>query len=363
MRILALSSYPIEAAATRFRLAQFVEPLGEMGIELELTSFLSSDQFVKFYAPTDPVSKAAGMFRPVLKRIAETVAVRRYDAIFVQREAMFFGPEIFEWLMQKIGRFPLILDLDDATYVRYESPRFGKLGSALKFFGKTDRLIARADAVVCGNRFIAEYVSSSCSRSVVVPTVVDTDIYRPQRSNNAVPVVGWIGTHSTFPFLEKLFPVLTRLGEKYDLSLKIVGSGKNDVAVKNVRTQNLAWELSREVEDLRSFDIGLYPIFPSASASQEWLLGKSGFKSIQYLAVGIPFVVSPVGVAAEIGIDGRTHLSANTEEDWYNSLDRLLSDQALRRAMGELGREYSLQHFTVPEQAKKLAALFREVVN
>src|SRR5690606_34951844 len=118
------------------------------------------------------------------------------------------------------------------------------------------------------------------------------------------------------------------------------GSGKDTVSVEDLTVENLRWDLAREVEDLRSFDIGLYPITVSDSANREWLLGKSGFKSIQYLAVGIPFIVSPVGVAAEIGIDGTTHFSANTDEDWYNSLDRLLSDKGLRTQMGKAGREF-----------------------
>jgi glycosyltransferase involved in cell wall biosynthesis len=362
MRVLALSSYPIEAASTRFRIAQFIEPLAEMDIELELSSFLSSEQFAKFYAPGSSTAKAAGMIRPFLKRIGETISARKYDAVFLQREAMFFGPAIFEWLMQKAVGLPLILDLDDATYVRYESPRFGKFASALKFFGKTDRLIGRADAVVCGNRFIAEHVSSRGSDTVVIPTVVDTEIFKPSAERREVPVIGWIGTHSTFPFLEKIFPVLQRLAEKHDFELKIVGSGRDDVSVNNVTTRNLRWDLVREVEDLRSFDIGLYPITVSDSASHEWLLGKSGFKSIQYLAVGIPFIVSPVGVAAEIGIDGTTHFSAKTDEDWYNLLDKLLSDIELRSKMGKAGRQFSLKNYTVPKQAEKLAETFLNVL-
>jgi glycosyltransferase involved in cell wall biosynthesis len=362
MRVLALSSYPIEAASTRFRIAQFIEPLGEMGTQLELSSFLNSEQFGKFYAPGSSAVKAAGMIRPLLKRIAETMSARRYDAIFLQREAMFFGPAVFEWLIQKTAGLPLILDLDDATYVRYESPRFGKFASAFKFFGKTDRLIERADAVVCGNRFIAEYVSSHGSRSVVIPTVADTEIFKPADKNNDVPVIGWIGTHSTFPFLEKIFPVLERLSKEHDFCLKVVGSGKDTVSVEDLTVENLRWELSREVEDLRSFDIGLYPITVSDSANREWLLGKSGFKSIQYLAVGIPFVVSPVGVAAEIGIDGTTHFSAKTDEDWYNSLDKLLSDIELRSKMGKAGRQFSLKNYTVPKQAEKLAETFLNVL-
>ena len=95
----------------------------------------------------------------------------------------------------------------------------------------------------------------------------------------------------------------------------------------------------REVEDFQSFDIGVYPITVSGSANEQWILGKSGFKAIQYLAVGTPFVMSPVGVCAEIGQVNETHFNAESLEDWYNSLSRLIADAELRSTMGARGRQ------------------------
>ncbi len=361
MRVLGLCSYPVEAAATRFRMAQFVGPLRARGIELEIRPFLSSEQFKELYSGGGIAGKALGMMGPLLGRMGETIRLGGYDAIFVQREAMIFGPGFFEWLYRAVSGMPMVLDLDDATYVRYVSPSYGRLGSFFKFFGKTDNLIRRASAVTCGNRFIAEYVESKGSRAEVIPTVVDTDVFRPAEKNNLVPALGWIGTHSTYPFLESLFPVLERLADKHEFVLRIVGAGRDDIRLKGVEVENLPWEMGREVEDFRDLDIGLYPMTLSDSANREWLLGKSGFKAIQYLAVGVPFVMTPIGVAAEIGENGRTHFNAETPDDWYNSLDKLLSDGSLRLEMGRAGREESLANYTVEAQVEKLADVFGSV--
>ena len=150
MNVLGLASYPVESAATRCRMIQFVEPLAERKINLTISPFLDSRKFTDFYAPGNVLRKAFGICQPVLHRLAESFSIRKFDLLFVQREAMFFGPAFFENLYQKIGNAPLILDLDDATYVGYESPTYGRLGSFLKFFGKTDNLIRRAGAVTCG---------------------------------------------------------------------------------------------------------------------------------------------------------------------------------------------------------------------
>lgn len=361
MNVLGLASYPVESAATRCRMIQFIEPLAERKINLTVSPFLDSRKFADFYAQGNILRKALGICQPVFQRLAQSFSIRKFDLLFVQREAMFFGPAFFENLYQKIGNVPLVLDLDDATYVGYQSPTYGKLGSFLKFFGKTDNLIRRAGAVTCGNHFIAEYVREKGTEAVIIPTVVDTEIFCPVEKTNKIPVIGWIGTHSTFPFVESIFPVLQRLAKKHEFVLKIVGAGREKVEIEGVKIENLKWNLEREVSDFQTLDIGLYPVKTSASASSEWISGKSGFKAIQYMAVGVPFVMSPVGVCAEIGEQNATHFNAAVDEEWYNSLDKLLSDAKLRERMGTNGRRHSLAHYTVPAQAKILAETFRRV--
>src|SRR5690606_20903324 len=134
-----------------------------------------------------------------------------------------------------------------ATYVPYTSPSFGRVSRLFKFFGKTDRLIDRAAAVTCGNRFIAEYVERRGTRAVVVPTVVDTNIFAPVERQNDPPVIGWVGTHSTYPSLEWLFPVFRRLAETYKFKLKIVGAGREPGDIEGVEAEWLPWSLEREV--------------------------------------------------------------------------------------------------------------------
>lgn len=359
--VLGLCSYPVEAAATRYRLIQFIEPLAERHITLTVSPFFDSQKFTDFYAPGKFLKKSFGILPPVLHRLMQLSEIRNFDVLFIQREAMFFGPAFFENLYRIIGNVPIVLDLDDATYVGYQSPVYGKFGSFLKFFGKTDKLIRHAQIVTCGNHFIAEYVCKKETKNVIIPTVVDTEVFCPVEKTNELPVIGWIGTHTTFPLLESIFPVLQKLAKKHKFVLKIVGAGRERIELDGVNIENLSWKLEREVSDFQSLDIGLYPLKSIHSASDEWILGKSGFKAIQYLAVGVPYVVSPIGVCAEIGEPNLSHFSATDAEDWYNSLDKLLSDAKMRREMGIKGRKYSLANYTVSKQADILAQTFRSI--
>jgi glycosyltransferase involved in cell wall biosynthesis len=186
------------------------------------------------------------------------------------------------------------------------------------------------------------------------------ELFRPRTgaSQSDVPVLGWIGTHSTYPYLESIFPVLERLAGDFRFRLKVVGASRQEITVQGIEVENLEWRLEREVEDFQSFDIGLYPIL-----EDNWAAGKSGFKAIQYMAVGIPFVSTPIGASGEIGDPGQTHFQATSEAQWYEVLGRLLSDTALRRRMGESGRAHALEHYTLEAQANKLAQVLRDAVS
>lgn len=365
LRVLGLCSYPELSASTRFRAAQFVDPLKKNGITLDIHPFLSESMFKQLYSNSSLMSKLINSTLSSLSRLALVTKLNKYDAIFIQREAMPFGPAIFETLYRSLGNLPIILDLDDATYIKYESPTYGKIGTMLKFFSKTDKLIDRSSCVICGNEFIAEYVNGRGKESVILPTIVNGDVFSPSSHHNDIPVLGWIGTHSTYPSLKSLFPMLNKLSKKHKFILRIVGGPENidRSVIPDLNIDNRQWNLEREVEDFQTLDIGLYPIFESSSANSQWISSKSGFKAIEYMAVGIPFVCSPVGIIADLGIENETHFNAVSDDDWYHYLDILLSDPGLRKDMGRMGRNYFKENFDLFRQSEVIAALFRKIIN
>ena len=357
VKVLALASYPVEAAATRYRLQQFVEPLASRGIELTVKPFLDSDSFGRLYRDSSRVSTAVRLMWATARRLGMTVTLGTPDVILVQREAMIIGPPVVEWLAARLFKRPMVLDLDDATYVPYTSPTYGGLTKALKFFRKTDQLIRWSRLVICGNQTIAHYVFSKGARTEIIPTIVDTDMFKPTGAHNqSLPVVGWIGTHSTFPFLEAILPALAEAAKRQPFKLKIVGSGRPCVNVPGVEVENLEWNLGREIEDFQSLDIGLYPL----NADNNWVTGKSGFKAIQYMSVGVPYVATPIGAAAQIGAENVTHFFARTPAEWIEKLATLLDDEAKRREMGRAGRQHALECYHLENQADKLAHVLRE---
>jgi glycosyltransferase involved in cell wall biosynthesis len=79
-----------------------------------------------------------------------------------------------------------------------------------------------------------------------------------------------------------------------------------------------------------------------------WTRGKCSFKAIQYMALGAPAVVSPVGMATDVVRHGVTGFLANTEKEWFDALECLVTNEATWKRMSLAARrsveeEYSLQ--------------------
>lgn len=353
LRVLALAGYPETAAATRWRILQFIDPLARRGIRVDFRPFLTDRQFERLYQRRRLAATVAGLVGSALRRAVDLVAAAPADVVLVQREAMLFGPPACEYLLARTLKKPMVLDLDDSTYVPYQSPTYGRLAGLLRWHRKADDLIRWSRIVICGNQAIAAHAGALGVETVVIPTVVDTERFRPaeRAGRPGPPVLGWIGSHSTFPYLRSIFPALERLAQTVPFRLLIVGSGRERIELPGVEVICRDWRLGREVDDFRELDVGLYPLVEEA-----WAAGKSGLKAIQYMSVGIPFVASPVGVCAEIGRPGVTHRLASSGNEWHDALAELLRNPTLGRRLGDAGRRHALEHYTVPLQADRLAA-------
>ncbi|HYC92965.1 MAG TPA: glycosyltransferase family 4 protein [Thermoanaerobaculia bacterium] len=358
LKVLAVATYPVKAACTRLRIAQFLPLLRTHQVRVSLSSFLSDAAFERLYDRRRFAANALSIAGALLRRLLQVPRLAFIDLLFVQREAMLVGPPLFEWLARRVFRRPLVLDLDDATFLDQESPVYGRLASLLKWRGKTDRLIDYADVVICGSERIAAHVRGRGKPAVILPTIVDTELFRPLpgRPADALPVIGWVGSHSTWPYFERIIPVLERLARTHRFRVRVVGTGRDSVTIRGVEVENLRWEQSREVDDFRTLDIGVYPLPPN----DPWVEGKSGLKAIEYLSVGVPYVASPVGIVNAIGEPGRTHLLATTDDEWYEALSLLLRDPQARRTMGAAGRDYALAHFRIEDFAARIAAQIRD---
>ncbi|MBK7963899.1 MAG: glycosyltransferase [Bacteroidetes bacterium] len=79
----------------------------------------------------------------------------------------------------------------------------------------------------------------------------------------------------------------------------------------------------------------------------EWAKGKCGLKGLQYMAMSIATVMSPVGVNTEIIQDGENGMLATETVEWVDKISRLIEDQGLRQKCGFNGRKTVEEKYSV----------------
>jgi glycosyltransferase involved in cell wall biosynthesis len=350
VKVLFIVPYPTEAPSNRLRVEQYFPYLRQHGVEPILRAFMSSDLYNIRYAPGSMVRKIASLGASTVSRFLDVQRAEWTDLIFIHREAFPVGGPFIEEKLAQRGR-PLIFDFDDAIYLLNTGVMSRTVG-LLKRPSKTARIVNLATTVIAGNENLKAYASRYNSNITVIPTPVDTDQFAPRPNGSTARddgrvVIGWMGSNTTAPYLKMVGDALAEVCRRYpQVELRAIG-GSSVPTVSPSQTVR-RWNLHTELEDLHGFDIGIMPM-----PDTEWTRGKCGFKALLYMSCAVPPVCSPVGLTTDIVQDGENGLLATTSEEWVEKLSMLVEDPALRRRMGEAGRQTVEEKYSLATHAPR----------
>lgn len=334
LRVVAFSGGK-NVPSARFRIRQYLGDLSASGIEV--------DEYYpargSAYPPVGMMQRPAWLASQLAQRIIQVHRARGHDLTVLQRQMV----STINTLESLSGR-PRLFDVDDAVWL---SARFGSV----------DRLVSGCDGVICGNEYLAEYFSR-CNRSIhIVPTAVDARIWTPSTvgSQSTRRHIGWIGTRGNLKYLEQIENALTRVLDRVrDADILVVSDAPPRFSkIDPDRVLYRPWSEHREVEDIQSMYVGVMPLKDSP-----WTRGKCSFKMLQYMACGVPAVVSPVGMNVKVAQEGGGFLARN-ESEWIDHLTCLLRDDDRRQQSGEQARRAILDSYSTEIVAAQLATVFR----
>ena len=349
LRLLALSGHPIEAAGARYRMIQFIPGLQRLGFEVDHRPFFDSHEYRALYGGGSPAAKLRALVTGTVRRSAELMTARRYDVILVH---IWIHPTTFPPFdaALRLLDVPLVYDFDDAYY------SVGSASDRWRDRGWATRMMRVAHTVITGSEYLRDFIRPHNPRVEILPTAIDTDRFTPRdfaKQRNPRPVIGWVGSPPTTPYLETLYPVIQRLAKDHDFVFRVIGAGRQ-LPIDGVAVEYQPWTLAREVDNFRDLDIGLYPLQDS-----ELSRGKHGFKLNQYRSVGVATVASAVGLNPEIVRHGENAFLAATPDQWYDALARLLDDEPLRRRVGLASRAQVDAEASLRVVTEQLAAILR----
>ena len=323
-RLLALTHTP-DDPATRFRIKQYIPYLQRAGWEVSLKTNRPPRPW------QSPVRNPAlryfhrrlGVWRRRINRRRDIRAASAAEAVFLNRDVLESNVRYERLLLARNPR--LIFDFDDAIFLDGKEAHVGWV-------------CRHAAWVTAGNPDLADFARRFTDRVTVLPTVIDTDTYLPAGGGARLgPIrVGWCGSdlsirQTLFPHL----PMLARLQQRLGFEIVIMTRPRPVLPQKSLRWTFVEWSEERETRLASFFDAGLMPLIPD-----EYQRYKCGCKLLQYMASGLPSVASPVGINVRLIAEARSGFLAETEEEWFRSIELLMSDGRLCREFGAAGRAF-----------------------
>lgn len=320
------------------RVQQYIPGLVELGIELtECPSRVGS------IPPEQKWLRPVWVLGNLAEHLPAAFRSYAYDAVLLHREML------STWVtLEPLVKRPRIFDVDDAIWVN----------GGGKF---AQRLAILVDCIICGNSFLAENFSRWNSNVTVLPTAVDTSRFVPRwrHTEDDTPVIGWFGLSAGFQFLygiESSLAVLMRRNPT--LVLRIVSNKPPRFRfLPQEQVQFVPYIREDEVTEIQKMSVGLMPLDDSETSR-----GKCSFKMLQYMACGLPVVVSRVGMNAEVLQKGEVGFGVTDSREWVESIEMLVRDRELGMRMGKVGRSVVERHYSLTALLPKMAEILGRVV-
>jgi hypothetical protein len=337
-RLLAITD-PGCPASTRIRVTQFESYLQSKGVQLQTLDW-----------PPRGASQPAGIAN-LLNSVAQA------DAVVFQRYLP--GAAALRKIRRRARR--LVYDFDDA--VIYSESTRGKPHLKLRRLWRFRQMMRCCDAVTAGNDYLAAIARRYGAGEVrTLPTTIELRGYEcePESAPSgasaggcsgsdsiAEPAIGWLGLPSTLPYLARLQKPLERLSQELpELKIRVISSERPNLG--SARIEFVQWTAETEARELKRLRVGLAPLL-----EDNWTRGKCARRLTQYMAAGVPAVASPVGAQAEI-TDYGAALPATSDDEWAQTVRRILTDRDLAATLAARGRQMVRERFATQVWAEPL---------
>lgn len=310
-------------ASYRYRIAQFLPYWKEYDIDMQ---------------PVRITSKSYP------EKLLIALRSKAYDYVWLQRKPL---SPVFTSLIARNSC--LIYDYDDALYAvesyRKTKPKPVQPGSK-QTIKRLNMALKYSSLVFAGSDDLARYARRfNPEGTFIIPTAYGKLPSPPPPAPADQPVtIGWIGNTGNLYFLDMIDKAAAAIQQRYPSVRFSVMSGKAPEGLKT-RWEFTPWSTEGEQAWLDSIDIGIMPL-----EDDEWSRGKCAFKLLQYMAHGKPVVASKVGANLNAVIDGASGFLANSEAEWEQALETLVSNPDKRLSMGE----ESLKHFLATYERQRI---------
>ena len=282
----------------------------------------------------------------------------RYDVIYFQKR--YSGMDIkLNKLARMMGRKTLF-DIDDAP---------GGTKLSVEAEKQAVEMIRTSSAVIVGSHKLRDFAQNFNNHVYLISSPVNLNYYKPKREmrNRSYITLGWIGNGIGYKKdLVMLIEPLEKIGQKYDIKLTIIGAlEQKEIHHSFSKMKNVTVEIIDSIDwadpiavssAISDFDIGLYPLL-----NNKYNQYKCGFKALEYMAMEVPVVASPVGENTFIVENGKDGFLASNESEWIENIPYLIENKSIRKRMGKIGRDKIENNYSLKVCASKMMKIFENL--
>jgi len=346
-----------EAAGQRLKYEQYIEQWEKEGYQVSISNFMDLSLWSVVYTKGNFHKKFFGVLRGYLKRFIDIFFIHKADLVYVFMWGTPFGSSFYERIIRLLSK-NLIYDIEDNVMIG-QTNSLNPIMRFLRGSGKVNYLIKSSDHVITSSPFLCDYAKkiNNLGNATYISSSINVNRFIPANNfSKTKPIVlGWTGTFSSKEYLELLEPMLKKLSARRNFRLRIIGNF--EYSLPGVDVEMIKWSKKNEVSDLQGIDIGLYPL-----PQNDWVLGKSGLKALQYMAFGLPTVATDVGTTPRIINNMENGILVKSEEDWISALEMLMDDNELRRKLGENARRTVLQNYSTDVISSKYLKILKSLI-
>lgn len=277
--------------------------------------------------------------------------IKQGDAVIIQREFP-CNSVIYDEIV-KVAREAgkvIIYEIDDLLFDLPEDHPERKSEAYTKALLPMLSALVEADLVVVPTEKLRETLKGFNPNIIILPNYLDDSIWHlepPVTKDQDIITVGYMGSNSHTPDLDMISSALITLAKKYKgkLKFKIWGTPLPE-SLKDL--PGVDWQPSPTnvyVDFVEYFQTQMADIFIAPLSDNLFNNCKSPIKFLEYSARGVPGVYSAVEPYRLIIADGKDGLLATNQEEWIQSLERLIENAPLRMRMAKAAQKKIREHW------------------
>ncbi len=365
--ILYLESLPIENAGYQYRSYKWKQELEKLGWNVTVKTIIADKK--KYDQQRFESDLIDYIILAMWKRFGQVLCAGSYHAVVVRRELLQYndyGHLFMERLLKAVNP-NLILDFDDNIAAAKGEPRTIKNAVARLLLEDGDKFLQTLKfykKFIVGNKELERLVVDQAPQTkpgqiLFIPTCVDYNQYPVKHYLPSAELkIGWIGGVGNLPYLDLLLPALVKIHPETPIRLVVI-SGKDYIPKLEVPfvIENLQWSLETEVNQLLGIDIGVMPL-----PANEMTSGKSGFKLLQYMGLGLVAIADGVGINAAIVNNGVNGFLVGQAHDWYSAFKQCIAQKDNWQAIGAAARKTVDQTYTFEANRIKYSQFLENII-